>query len=233
MSLRTSLDATIPEETIRVAHAAFSKGHVCMQMRDALGPLYTNAQFASLFFYTGQFAADPARLALILVMQCAAGLSDRQVADAIRGRIDWQYVLALELTDPGCDASTLSEFRPCLIQGEAVPLLLETLLALLQEGNLRKARGKQRTDSPLGWRPSRPSTASHWWVKPCSMPCIASPMGPRHGPSVPRRELRPLDSRKPTSSVRDWRPPLEPMALPFRSRCMRPIRLRRCAALQQ
>ena len=90
MSLRTSLDATIPEETIRVARAAFPQGNVFRQMRDALGPLYTNAQFASLFSHTGQPAEDPARLALILVMQCAAGLSDRQAADAVRGRIDWK-----------------------------------------------------------------------------------------------------------------------------------------------
>jgi transposase len=147
MSLRTSLDATIPEETIRVARAAFPKGNVFMQMRDALGPLYTNAQFASLFSHTGQPAEDPARLALILVMQFAEGLSDRQAADAVRGRIDWKYVLALELTDPGFDASVLSEFRTRLLHGEAEHLLLETLLTLLQERNLLKARGKQRTDS--------------------------------------------------------------------------------------
>ena len=147
MSLRTSLDSTIPEETTRVARAAFPKGNVFMQMRDALGPLYTNAQFASLFSHTGQPAEDPARLALILVMQFAEGLSDRQAADAVRGRIDWKYVLALELTDPGFDASILSEFRTRLTQGEAEHLLLETLLTLLQERNLLKARGKQRTDS--------------------------------------------------------------------------------------
>lgn len=147
MSLRTSLDSTIPEETIRVARAAFPKGNVFMQMRDALGPLYTNAQFDALFSHTGQPAEDPARLALILVMQFAEGLSDRQAADAVRGRIDWKYVLALELTDPGFDASILSEFRTRLIQGEAEHLLLETLLTLLQERNLLKARGKQRTDS--------------------------------------------------------------------------------------
>jgi transposase len=117
MSLRTSLDSTIPEETVRVARAAFPKGNVFMQMRDALGPLYTNTPFASLFSHTAQPAEDPARLALILVMQFAEGLSDRQAADAVRGRIDWKYVLALELTDPGFDASILSEFRTRLICG--------------------------------------------------------------------------------------------------------------------
>ncbi len=147
MSVQTSLDSTIPEETIRVARAAFPKGNVCMHMRDALGPLYTNAQFAPLFSHTGQPAEDPARLALVLVMQFAEGLPDRQAADAVRGRIDWKYMLALELTDPGFDASILSEFRTRLIQGKAEHQLLETVLTLLQERNLLKARGKQRTDS--------------------------------------------------------------------------------------
>jgi transposase len=118
-----------------------------MQRREALGPIYSDTQFARRFSHTGQPAEEPARLALVLVMQCAEGLSDRQAADAVRGRIDWKYALALELTDPGFDASVLSEFRTRLIHGEAEHLLLETLLTLLQERGLLKARGTQRTDS--------------------------------------------------------------------------------------
>jgi len=118
-----------------------------MQMRDTLGPLYEDAQFAALFSSTGQPAEAPARLALVLVLQFAEGLSDRQAADAVRGRIDWKYALALELTDPGFDASVLSEFRTRLIQGGAEHLLLEPLLRRLEERDLLKARGTQRTDS--------------------------------------------------------------------------------------
>jgi transposase len=147
MSLRTSLDATIPEETIRVARAACPKGHGCMQRRDARGPLYPNAQFGSLFSPTGHPAEAPARLALMLVRQCAAGLSERQAADAVRGRIDWQYVLALDLTDPGFEASVLREFRTRLRHGAAAHLLLETLLTLRQARHRRTARGTQRPDS--------------------------------------------------------------------------------------
>jgi transposase len=44
-------------------------------------------------------------------MQFAEGLSDRQAADAVRGRIDCKYALSLELDDPGFDASVLSESR--------------------------------------------------------------------------------------------------------------------------
>jgi transposase len=65
-----------------------------MQMHDALGSSSSDGPFAGLFSQTGQPAAAPARLALVLVLQCAAGLSDRQAADAVRGRIDWQDALA-------------------------------------------------------------------------------------------------------------------------------------------
>ena len=91
MSLHASPSMPIPAETVRIARAAFPKGTLCMQMRDTLGPFYEDSQFAALFSSTGQPAAAPARLALVLVLQFAEGLSDRQAADAVRGRIDWKY----------------------------------------------------------------------------------------------------------------------------------------------
>src|SRR5438093_6365612 len=147
MSLRVVPRASIPAETARIAHAAFPKGTLCMQMRDTLGPLYEDASFAALFSSTGQPAAAPARLALVLVLQFAEGLSDAQAADAVRGRIDWKYALALELTDPGFDASVLCEFRTRLIAGNAELLLFETMLTLFRQQGLIKAKGRQRTDS--------------------------------------------------------------------------------------
>jgi transposase len=137
----------IPEETVRIARAAFPKGNPYMQLHDAVGPTYDNQQFAPLFSNLGQPAEDPARLALITIMQFAEGLSDRQAADAVRSRIDWKYALALELTDPGFDASVLSEFRDRLIAGSAEMLLFETMLNHLRERQLLKPRGRQRTDS--------------------------------------------------------------------------------------
>jgi len=56
---------------------------------------------------------------MITVMQFAENLSDRQAADAVRGRIDWKYVLGLSLTDPGFDHTVLSEFRSRLIAGKS------------------------------------------------------------------------------------------------------------------
>lgn len=147
MSLRAPLFYAIPEQTMQVAQAAFPKGNPYMRMRDALGPIYTNPDFTHLFPKDGQPAEAPAHLALITIMQFAEGLSDRQAAEAVRSRIDWKYALALELTDPGFDASVLCEFRKRLLTGHAELLLFETMLTLFRDQKLIKAKGRQRTDS--------------------------------------------------------------------------------------
>src|SRR5712692_4161810 len=119
-----------PEHTQRVARAAFRRGNPYMQVADRLGTIYHDAQFTALFPRRGQPAETPARLALATVLQFAEGLSDRQAAEAVRSRIDWKYVLGLELTDPGFDHTVLSEFRTRLVTGEAEVLLLVLQLYL-------------------------------------------------------------------------------------------------------
>ena len=147
MSLRAPLVYCLPEDTARVARAAFPKGNTYLRVYDALGPIFTNPQLAALFPKDGQPAVAPAQLALATIFQFAEGLSDRQAADAVRGRIDWKYALCLELEDPGFDASVLSEFRDRLIANGAEAMLFETLLTALKAEGLVKPRSRQRTDS--------------------------------------------------------------------------------------
>src|SRR3954454_12488652 len=147
MSLHPLSAHSIPDETRRVAHAAFPKGTLCLRIADELGPLYRDDQFAELFPKWGQPAASPARLAMASVLQYVEGLSDRQAAEAVRGRIDWKYALGLELTDPGFDHTVLSEFRSRLVNGQAEQQLLDTLLGRCRELELIRERGRQRTDS--------------------------------------------------------------------------------------
>jgi transposase len=137
----------IPDDTARIARAAFRKGHPYLRLADELGALFSDETFAALFPSHGQPALAPWRLAFVTILQFAEGLSDRQAADAVRGRIDWKYLLRLGLADAGFDASVLVEFRARLIAGEAEQLLLDTLLAWCRERQLLKARGRQRTDS--------------------------------------------------------------------------------------
>ncbi|WP_267901196.1 transposase [Dulcicalothrix desertica] len=81
------------------------------------------------------------------VMQFGEGLTDRQAADAVRGRIDWKYVLGLKLTDSGFDASVLCEFRKRLCEHNLSNQLLDLMLSHFKQHDLIKPRGMQRTDS--------------------------------------------------------------------------------------
>jgi transposase len=148
MTMKPQDYQAIPAETKRVAHQAFPQGNRYVQLRDRLGVIYQDAQFQELFCaQSGQRAYSPGQLALVTVMQYVEGLSDRQAAEALRSRIDWKYMLGLELTDTGFDYSVLSEFRGRLIDGKQEMHLLDELLRVCQTQKLVQARGQQRTDS--------------------------------------------------------------------------------------
>ncbi|PIM71345.1 hypothetical protein CTU88_14715 [Streptomyces sp. JV178] len=90
MSLRPRLPGEVPARTAEVARLAFPKGCLCMRIREALGPLFADEDFVELFPQRGQPAWPPQQLALVSVLQFVEGLSDRQAAAAVRGRIDWE-----------------------------------------------------------------------------------------------------------------------------------------------
>jgi transposase len=147
MSLRLQPMGSIPEQTARVAQAAFPKGHPYLMLRDQLGTIFQDEDFAALFPAWGYPGLPPWRLALVTILQFRENLADRQAAEAVRARIDWKYLLSLELTDPGFDFSVLSEFRDRLLAGSAETLLLDKLLERCRTLGLLKARGQPRTDS--------------------------------------------------------------------------------------
>ena len=147
MSLHSQQIPPVPSQTVLVAKAAFPKGNLYIRLRDELGVLYQDYEWEKLYSLYGQPGYTPWRLAMVLVMQFLENLSDRQAAEAVRGRIDWKYALSLELTDPGFDFTILSEFRDRLIKEEAPAQILDKMLQRFQEKGLLKSRGKQRTDS--------------------------------------------------------------------------------------
>jgi len=147
MSLKPYPIQSVPAETARVARAAFPHGSPYLTFRDALGTIFQDEDFRALFPYHGPPGLPPWRLALVTIMQFRENLADRQAAEAVRARIDWKYLLGLELTDPGFDFSVLSEFRDRLLAGNAEMLLLDQLLARCRSLGWLKARGQQRTDS--------------------------------------------------------------------------------------
>ncbi len=136
----------VPEETKRIAKAAFPKSSPFMVMRDEMGIIYENSEFADLFSHQGQPAKAPGNLVMVMIMQYAEGLTDKQAAQAVRGRIDWKYALGLRLEDPGFDESVLVRFRQRLINGSQEMKLLGHMLAIFVERGWVKT-SEQRTDS--------------------------------------------------------------------------------------
>jgi transposase len=130
----------VPEMTARAAHAAFPKGHCYLTLRDELGTIFTDDMFADLFPTVGRPAEAPWRLALVTIVQFAEGLSDRDVADAVRDRITLKYLLGLEYDDSGFDYSILSRFRDRLVEGNSVAILLDALVEASRKAGLIAAK---------------------------------------------------------------------------------------------
>ncbi len=69
MSMKPHGVPPIPEETVRLARESFPKGTFCLFLRDELGTIYHDEQFALLFSKRGQPAEAPWRLAVVTVLQ--------------------------------------------------------------------------------------------------------------------------------------------------------------------
>jgi transposase len=140
-----------PDPQIAAAIAAKYPGKrprpLTVQIRDRLGEWLGDEQFAVVFGTRGRPGWSPSRLALVTALQRAEDLTDRLAAEAVRTRIDWQYLLGLGLDDPGFDHSVLPEFRAKVAEGGLEQVALDALLERLAAGGLVKAGGKQRTDS--------------------------------------------------------------------------------------
>jgi hypothetical protein len=78
----------VPAGTAQVARAAFPKRCLAIRIRDALGELFEDAQFAGLFATRGRPAVSPARLALVLVLsEFRARLLGDDQAERLLGRM--------------------------------------------------------------------------------------------------------------------------------------------------
>jgi transposase len=62
-----------PEETARVAWAAFPKGNPYLTLRDALGTIFQDDDFTDLYSHEGQPGLSAWRLALVTLMQFRKG----------------------------------------------------------------------------------------------------------------------------------------------------------------
>jgi transposase len=132
---------------VRKKYAGKKKAPLAVTMRDRLGEWMKDDLFAAAFGVRGRPGYPPAMLAMVTVLQFAYDLGDRETAEAVETRQDWQYALGLPLDFGGFDHTVLSEFRIRVAERGLEEAALDALLARLAAEGLIKARGKQRTDS--------------------------------------------------------------------------------------
>ncbi len=156
--LRPGSVPEVPAATAALAWKVHPRGTDEMRVRDALGALFRDEDFAGgeleqMYSTTGQPGLSPALLAMVTVLQFLHNLSDREAATAAADRISWKYLLGLDLDDEGFDASVLCEFRARLVVAGRADRLLGVLLARLAAAGLVRAGGRQRTDAThvLAW----------------------------------------------------------------------------------
>ncbi|MBX7268753.1 transposase [Micromonospora sp. Llam7] len=147
MSMRPWVSVEIPAQTVAVVQAACPGGTRVTRVRDALGPIFDDQEFAGWFAAEGRSAVAPGLLAMVCVLQAMEDLTDRDAADAVRTRMDWKYALGLALDDTGFHYSVLSEFRDRLAVDERAVRLLELMLDAAKRVGLLRGGGKARTDS--------------------------------------------------------------------------------------
>ena len=78
----------VPAETARVARRAFRRGSLAIRARDELGAWCQDEAFRATYGTRGAPGISPAQLAMVTVLQFTEDLTDRQAADAVRGRLD-------------------------------------------------------------------------------------------------------------------------------------------------
>jgi hypothetical protein len=169
MSLQPENLPDIPEETARVARSLFPTGNRYMWLRDELGAIYTDEQFASLYPKVGQLAEQPWRLAVVSIMQYMENYTDRQAAEAMKTRIDWKYALSLELTDPGFDFSLTLRIPQPFDQGTTRRGIAYDPIGTLSGAWLDQGTGKTANGfNACGGSHSRDESIGMRWGNPAS-----------------------------------------------------------------
>ena len=132
MSLEPRADHGVPELTARLVRAAFPEGDPGHpDPGGAWAAARRREDFAAAFPRRGRPAASPGALALVSVLQSRRACPHRQAADQVRARMDWKFLLGLELDDPGFDFTVSGDFRTRLIRHGMEERVLDAVLARL------------------------------------------------------------------------------------------------------
>lgn len=120
---------SVPEDTFLAATALYGKGNLYIRLGDALDawvggqlPVEANATFKSHILP-----------ALLTIFQYLEELTNDQVLDAVRNRLDLKYILRLPMTAPTMTLKTICEYHRTQFMQPEHQRIMQTLLDRLTE----------------------------------------------------------------------------------------------------
>jgi hypothetical protein len=118
----------IPEDTARAAGSLFGKGNIYIKIGEQLNELISSLTPLDLEILGDRSANANTLYAMMTIIQVAEQLTDRQMVEAVRSRVDLKYALHLPLNYLSFDPIVLSEFRKQLSKDAQCQKTFQTLL---------------------------------------------------------------------------------------------------------
>jgi transposase len=129
VSLHTSFPP-VPEDTFLAATALYGKGNIYLRLGDALEqllkgllPTSTKTQPQS-----NRFFETHVHPALLTIFQYIEELTNEQIIEAVRGRLELKYALHLPLNSPGTSLNALCDFHQSFFATPEHQQFLQSLL---------------------------------------------------------------------------------------------------------
>jgi hypothetical protein len=119
----------LPSDTAQAAELVFGRDHPYLQMGNALEAIWTTLPLSHMGETDTFLVRSFHPYSLVTLLQYWETLTDRQMSQATRMRLDMKYALHLPLSFPGIEPDTLCEFRQHVL---ASPASLEILGEMLR-----------------------------------------------------------------------------------------------------
>jgi hypothetical protein len=101
----------IPEDTAAAAKTLFGKGNVYVRLGEHIDDLLSPLRLVESEVLPQRFAQTNLLHAMLVAFQYAEELTDRQMLEALRKRVDLKYALHLPLNIPGLHPNVLCQCR--------------------------------------------------------------------------------------------------------------------------
>jgi len=133
----------IPEDTARAARYLFGKGNIYIRLGEHLNELLEEFVPTDMEIRGKRSREAETRYAMMTAFQFAEELTDYQMVEAVRNRVDLKYALHLPINYPSFDPQALCEFHQRLYVDPSSRLTYQVLIGRLTEFDLLKSMQEQ------------------------------------------------------------------------------------------